>query len=320
MIYSLPLYVRSPAIALSSPSLPLAILPLARLPYFFIPSASRPGTPQLIPTRLVPVSLRNDSGSIEWSIIIPAHNEAARILPYLRSITSYMQDRGRPYEVLVIDDGSTDTTAALVETAASSLPHIRVIRAAQRQGKGAAVRRGMRAATGRLQLFADADGATPIQELARLEQALAGGADLAIGSRALASRLPDYAVQARFYRTLFGNLFNFIVRQCGLRGIADTQCGFKLFRRPVAIDLFGVSSIDGYGFDLELLYVAQQRGYNIAEIPVNWSDQPGSKVRVFRDGLAMLRELALIRRNWAKGSYASEAQSFQQAASNLPLK
>ncbi|MDP1948599.1 MAG: glycosyltransferase family 2 protein [Nitrospirota bacterium] len=259
------------------------------------------------------MSLRNDSGSIEWSIIIPAHNEAARILPYLRSITSYMQDRGQPYEVLVVDDGSTDATATLVETAAASLPHIQLIRPPQRQGKGAAVRRGMQAATGHLQLFADADGATPIQELARLEQALASGADLAIGSRALASRLPDYAVQARFVRTISGNLFNFIVRQCGLRGITDTQCGFKLFRRPVAIDLFGVSSIDGYGFDLELLYVAQQRGYNIAEIPVNWSDQPGSKVRVLRDGLAMLRELAVIKRNWAKGSYSTRAQNFKPA-------
>ncbi|MCE9536663.1 MAG: glycosyltransferase family 2 protein [Nitrospirae bacterium] len=257
------------------------------------------------------MSLQNDSGSIEWSIIIPAHNEAARILPYLQSIASYMEERGKPYEILVVDDGSTDTTATQVEAAASSLPHIQLIRAPQRQGKGAAVRWGMQAATGQLQLFADADGATPIQELARLEQALTNGADLAIGSRALASRLPDYAVQARFARTLFGNLFNFIVRQCGLRGISDTQCGFKLFRRSVAIDLFGVSSIDGYGFDLELLYVAQQRGYNIAEIPVNWSDQPGSKVRVLRDGLSMLCELAVIRRNWARGSYSSRAQNFQ---------
>lgn len=248
---------------------------------------------------------RDASGTIEWSIIIPAHNEAARILPYLRSITSYMQDRGQPYEVLVVDDGSTDATASVVETAAASVPEIQLLQAPLRRGKGAAVRRGMQAAVGHLQLFADADGATPIQELARLEQALASGADLAIGSRSLASRLPDYAVQARFHRTILGNLFNFVVHQSGLKGITDTQCGFKLFRQTVAADLFGVSSIDGYGFDLELLYVAQQRGYRIAEIPVNWSDQPGSKVRVLRDGLAMLRELAVIRRNGTKGYYSS---------------
>jgi dolichyl-phosphate beta-glucosyltransferase len=260
--------------------------------------------PRSTATRLVPLSLQHTSGSTEWSIVIPAHNEAARILPYLRNITSYMRDRGQPYEVLVVDDGSTDATASVVEAMIASAPEIRLLRIPRRQGKGAAVRRGMSVAVGRLQLFADADGATPIQELDRLEQALADGADLAIGSRALASRLPDYAIKARLHRTILGNLFNAVVQRSGLKGIADTQCGFKLFRRAVAQDLFSCSSINGYGFDLELLYVARQRGYNIAEIPVNWSDQPGSKVHALRDGLAMLRELALIRRKSAKGCYA----------------
>ena len=216
-----------------------------------------------------------------------------------------MQDRGQPYEVLVVDDGSTDATASVVETLASSAPEIQLLRAPLRRGKGAAVRRGMQAAVGRLQLFADADGATPIQELARLEQAMESGADVAIGSRALASQLPGYAVQTRWYRTILSTLFKSVMQQSSLRGITDTQCGFKLFRQSVAADLFGVSLIDGYGFDLELLYVAQQRGYRIAEIPVNWSHQPNSKFRVLRDGLAMLRELAVIRRNEAKGYYAS---------------
>jgi dolichyl-phosphate beta-glucosyltransferase len=242
--------------------------------------------------------------SIQWSIVVPAYNEALRILPYLRSITSYMQDRGRPFEVLVVDDGSTDATASVVEALASSVPEIQLLRVPLRRGKGAAVRRGMQSAIGRLQLFADADGATPIQELARLEQAVASGADVAIGSRALASQLPGYTVQARWYRTILSTLFHSIVPP-NLGGITDTQCGFKLFRQTVAADLFGVSSIDGYGFDLELLYVARQRGYRIAEIPVNWSHQPQSKFRVFRDGIAMLREMAVIRRNGTKGYYAS---------------
>ena len=256
------------------------------------------------------------SSSIQCSIIIPAYNEAARILPYLRSITSYMQDRGQPYEVLVVDDGSADATASVVETVALSAPEIQLLRGRLRRGKGAAVRRGMQAAVGRLQLFADADGATPIQELARLEQAVANGADVAIGSRALASQLPGYAVQAPLYRTILSNLFKSVVLQGGLRGITDSQCGFKLFRQAVAVDLFGVSSIDGYGFDLELLYVAQQRGYRIAEIPVNWSHQPSSKFRVLRDGLSMLRELAMIRRNGARGYYSSpsRARDFHPAA------
>ena len=180
---------------------------------------------------------QNASSSIQWSIVLPAYNEAARILPYLRSITSYMQDRRQSYEVLVVDDGSTDATASVVETAASSAPEIQLLQAPLHQGKGAAVRRGMQAAVGRLQLFADADGATPIHELARLEQAVANGADVAIGSRALASQLPGYAVQAPLYRTILSNLFKSVVPQSGLTGITDTQCGFKLFRQTVAADL-----------------------------------------------------------------------------------
>lgn len=158
-----------------------------------------------------------------------------------------------------------------------------------------------------MQLFADADGATPIEELSHLESALAAGADLAIGSRALASQDPNYTVQARWHRSVMGSLFNAVVQRLGLRHIADTQCGFKLFRRSVAQDLFSVTCVDGYAFDLELLYVARQRGYRIAEVPVNWTDQPGSKVRPWRDGFLMLRELMAIRKRHAQGRYRPRA-------------
>lgn len=244
-----------------------------------------------------PVLSHDALAPLDFSIIIPARNEADRILPYLQAITSHLRNRGRASEILVVDDGSTDSTAAVVNAFARTAPEVQLIRLSSCRGKGAAVRRGMQTAVGRLQLFTDADGATPIQELDRLEQAVANGADLAIGSRTLAAKLPGFTVQARLHRSILGMLFNAVVQQSGIRGIADTQCGFKLFRRHVAQDLFSVSSIDGYGFDLELLYVAQQRGYRIAEVPVNWADQPGSKVRVLRDGLAMLRELAVIKQN-----------------------
>jgi len=240
---------------------------------------------------------------IEISVVIPAHNEATRILPYLRQVVEYFNHQGRSYEVLVVDDGSTDETSAIVGAIARSAPAVRLLRLPQRRGKGAAVRHGMRWAVGYIQLFADADGATPIDELSRLEKALADGGDVAIGSRALAARLPDFSVRARLSRSLLGFLFNAAAQQIGFRGISDTQCGFKLFRRVVAQELFAYPSIDGFGFDLEILYLAQQRGYRIKEVPVNWSDQPGSKVRVLRDGFTMLHNLAQIRRNYKKGRY-----------------
>lgn len=241
--------------------------------------------------------------SIDISVILPAYNEAIRIVPYLRTIIAYFGQRGTSYEILVVDDGSQDDTADVVEKFQSGVPTIHLLRLESNVGKGAAVRRGMQETRGHLQLFADADGATPIQELERLEARIKEGADIAIGSRYLASRDNHYTVKARLHRTVLGNLFNWIVQRLGVTGITDTQCGFKLFRCPVARDLFSVGCINGYGFDLELLYIALRRGYRIAEVPVNWTDQPGTKVWVLRDGLRMLVELLIVRRNAANGLY-----------------
>ena len=241
----------------------------------------------------------------DLSLIIPAYNEALRLPAFLERVDRYLKMRHLPYEVIVVDDGSQDETAALVIAQADRLSHIRLVRSPCNAGKGAAVRLGMLQARGRLQLFADADGATAIEELASLELAIARGADIAIGSRTLASRDSRYSVSARRHRSILGSIFNAVVQRLGLRGIHDTQCGFKLFRQPVAEDLFSVAHVNGYGFDLELLYIAQRRGYRIAEVPINWADQPGSKVRPARDGLTMLYDLLSVRRRNALGLYGS---------------
>jgi len=241
--------------------------------------------------------------STAFSLIIPAFNEEHRIFPYLDSIVAYFSRRQGSYEIIVIDDGSRDGTANAIEAYRRRTPAVKLIRLPTNTGKGAAVRAGMTAAQGRLRLMADADGATAIQELDALEAAIAQGADIAVGSRAMGSRDRRYRVHARRHRTILGNLFNGVVGRMGVAGISDTQCGFKLFRQSVADDLFSVALIDGYGFDLELLFIANRRGYRIAEIPINWSDRPGSKVRVVRDGLSMFRELAMVRRNDGMGLY-----------------
>ena len=205
------------------------------------------------------------SQRITLSVVLPAYNEQDRLLPYLTSIILYLSQRGDPYEIVVVDDGSRDETAQRVRQFAADAREVRLIQLPGNAGKGAAVRAGMLAAHGALRLMADADGATPIQEIDRLEHALSEGADLAIGSRFLGSRDSRYRVQARWHRTVLGNAFNQMAQRLGLEGITDTQCGFKLFRKRVAEDLFSVSRIDGYGFDLELLYVARRARLDVPE-------------------------------------------------------
>lgn len=229
----------------------------------------------------------------QWSVVIPAFNEAHRLPRYLGEVVAYFEGRSEPYEVLVADDGSTDGTADAVAAAARGNPAVRVLRSERNEGKGAAVRRGMLAACGSYRLFADADGATPILELKRLEGALAGGAQLAIGSRALVDA--SVSVVARRHRVLAGRVFNWIVERLGLSQVADSQCGFKAFTGAAAEDLFGRLRTRGFGFDVELLLLAKASGYRVAEVPVNWTDQPGSKVGVFGTGPRMLGEIILVR-------------------------
>ena len=227
-----------------------------------------------------------------WSVVIPAFNEAGRLPPYLEEIIAYFEGRGDSYEVIVVDDGSRDGTADRVREVAGTAP-VRVIPLAGNEGKGAAVSHGMLAAVGAYRMFADADGATPITELKRLEAALAAGADVAIGSRTVHD--PAVSVVARSHRVVAGRLFNGLVSRLGLPDVGDSQCGFKAFTARAAEAIFGKLRTRGFGFDVELLMLARWYGFRVAEVAVNWSDKPGSKVGVFKTGPGMLWEILRAR-------------------------
>ena len=256
----------------------------------------------------------------ELSIVIPAYNEESRIEPTIRDIVGYCRHRGRSFELILVDDGSRDGTTAKGRSVAQDTPELRVIRLASNHGKGYAVRTGVINALGATVLFADADGSTPISEIERLEAALAAGADLAVGSREL--RADGVRVQAKLYRRFMGRTFHRLVKWLADVGVSDTQCGFKLFRDSVAHDLFSRMLMNGFSFDVELLVMAKRRGYCVAEVPVNWSHQPGSKVRLTRDSLRMAMDLFRIRGHWVRGEYDAPHltpwhQGFQ-APTNVP--
>ena len=231
--------------------------------------------------------------ALQWSVVLPAFNEAARLPRYLEEVVSYLGTRGEPWEVVVVDDGSTDGTADVVRAMAARCPQVQLLRQPSNAGKGAAVRAGMLAARGAMRLFADADGATPITELKRLEAALAAGADVAIGSRAMTAA--GIVVRARRHRVLAGRIFNTLAEWLGLIDIRDSQCGFKAFTAAAAADLFSRLRTTGFGFDVELLLRARARGWRIAEVAVNWEDQPASKVGVVTDGPRMIWQIIAAR-------------------------
>jgi dolichyl-phosphate beta-glucosyltransferase len=237
------------------------------------------------------------------SIVVPAYNEQERLGPTIRSYLDYCRGRQLSVELIVVDDGSLDSTSAVVERLSAEYPELRLIRLAENRGKGYAVRTGVVNARGHLVLFADADGATPLSELARLQAAIGEGADVAIGSRALAGE--GVRVRAKLYRRAIGRAFHLLVRSLTVKGVQDTQCGFKLFRGPVAHDLFSRMRMTGFSFDVELLMMAKRQGYRVAEVPVNWVHQPGSKVNLALDSMRMARDLFVIRGHHLSGEYNS---------------
>ena len=232
----------------------------------------------------------------ELTVVLPAYNERHRIGRFLESIRIYMKahypDR---HEVIVVDDGSTDGMAEVVEGLAAGWPALRLIRHETNLGKGAAVRSGMLAARGLRILFADADGAAPIDQEAPLSEAIRQGADMAVGSRLLASGRQE--VVRRKGRGLLGRLFAVLARRLLRLPVRDTQCGFKMFRAQVARNLFSEVRETGYLFDLEVLGLAVRRGYKIVEVPIRWTDVPGGHFRPLRQ---LPRILLALLRLWSR--------------------
>lgn len=237
----------------------------------------------------------------ELSVVIPAYNEEKRLPPVLHSVHAFFAARGLDFEIIIVNDGSTDNTDSLVNQFSARHREIKLIEHPVNKGKGFALKTGVLAACGDLILINDADGSSPIAEFDRLSNAIVYGADLAIGSRAKADL--SCAVEALPYRTHMGNVFNRIVQFLLLPGIYDTQCGFKLFKKKVAHDLFSLLTIDGYAWDVELLYLARLRQYKMEEIAINWHSVSGSKVNVFVDSFKMLLEVLRIKSRYAEEKY-----------------
>jgi dolichyl-phosphate beta-glucosyltransferase len=233
------------------------------------------------------------------SIIIPAYNEARRLPQSLRRLRAWLA--GQPYtaEVIVVDDGSADETATVVRTAMTDWPTLSLY-VAPHAGKGAAVRVGALAARGKLVAFADADFSMPVTELERLRVAAEEIAGIAIASReAPGSR----RYGEPWYRHAMGRVFNRLVQLLIIRGIQDTQCGFKCMPREIAQTLCAQQTIAGWGFDVEFLAIARRHGFAIREVPIPWYYMANSRVRLGRDTITMVREVLAIRANLTKGRY-----------------
>ena len=242
----------------------------------------------------------DDSGSRTFlSLIIPAYNEQGRIAGTLETVSEFLASYGKPFEVIVVDDGSSDDTREIAQALANADPSIRVIGHGPNRGKGYAVRQGVCVSRGSFVAFSDADLSTPIGQLGKLFAATDKGYDIAIGSRAVAGS--ELVVRQPLCRELGGKALNLVVQALAVPGIKDTQCGFKLFRGDVAREMFAKCFVDSWGFDVEVLYVARRFNYTIAEIPVVWQHAPGSTVRPFRAGLEVVKDIVRIRlHNYAR--------------------
>jgi len=241
----------------------------------------------------------------QYSVIIPAYNEAARISHALESVVGCIRRRGWSAEVIVVNDGSLDRTADIVRAFAASAPEIRLLQNPGNRGKGYSVRHGILEALGEIVMFTDADLSAPIEEADDLFAAINAGADIAIGSRWL--ERSRQTIRQPFYRRFFGRCFNGVTRAIMRLPFADTQCGFKAFRRAAAQVVFKLQTIERWGFDPEILFIALRRGYRITEVPVSWAHDERTRISYLKDGMRMLQDIAIVRWNTILGRYGKAA-------------
>ena len=254
------------------------------------------------------------SSEVQLSIVVPAYNEEARLPKTVLETIHWCITQKLDFELILVDDGSCDETLALAQRFEASDSRVRAISCPHR-GKGATVRTGMLNARGRYLLFMDADGATPLSEVPKLMASLEAGYDVAIGSR-VARHSGGVEVKTSFPRHIIGRTFAFFVKLAGIGGIADTQCGFKMFRREAAVAIFSRQRIIGFAFDVEILFIARKLSLSIAEIPVNWFAQAGSKVNLVTDSIKMLWDIAHIR--WLHRSFHKPQESHAPSAYEVP--
>lgn len=235
------------------------------------------------------------------SIVIPAYNEANedRLPHSLTQIAAFVAQQDFPIELLIVNNNSTDNTQAVIDEAVAEFPYVKGL-FEKRQGKGAAVRTGMLAAQHDYVFICDADLSMPIEQVLKFMPPQIAPYDVAIASREGpgAERVGEPE-----FRHRIGRIFNFVVRLFAVRGLADTQCGFKSFRREVAQELVPLQSMDGWAFDVELLHIAQRHGYTILEVPITWYYKEHSKIKPFSDGVKMFRDVLKIRWNSLRGMY-----------------
>ena len=237
----------------------------------------------------------------QLSIVIPAYNESARIEATLASVLECVETRHWDAEILVVDDGSTDSTAAIVQKWMARNPHLHLVKNPGNRGKGYSVRNGLLQAAGNIVMFTDADLSAPIEEAELLIEAIDAGADVAIGSRWLDKQ--KQTVYQPLYRRFFGRCFNWVTRKVIGLPFKDTQCGFKAFRRDTAQTIFRLQTIERWGFDPEILFIARKLKYTIVDVPVTWGHDERSRISYLKDGMKMLEEMGQIRTNSLRGRY-----------------